>query len=151
MKTFILSLLFATFSLASFAQTKSETIQVAGECGMCKSTIETAAKKAGATHAVWNTETKLLSVKYASGKSSTQKIEKAVAAAGYDTPDFRATDAAYDKLHACCKYDRSASPSKSCCADAKCAEHACMKDGKCAKDMSCCKDSGCSEKDCCKH
>jgi hypothetical protein len=153
MKTLILSLLFISFATAGFAQTKTETLKVAGECGTCKKKIETAAKKAGASYAVWNAESKDLVIKYNSSSSNTAKIEKAIAAAGYDTPDFKASDEAYNKLDDCCQYERTsatASEAKSCCDDKKCTEANCMKDGKCAKDMSCCKDSGCDKKDCCK-
>ena len=140
---------FATFSFAqktkseameSFNQkTKTETIPVSGNCGMCKSTIEKAAKKAGATSATWSSETKLLTVKYNSSTTDAQKIQKDIALAGYDTRDFKATDAAYNKLHACCQYERAAADTKkaTCCTD-KCD----MKDGKCA-DMASCKEKGC--------
>jgi mercuric ion binding protein len=153
MKSFILSFLFISIAHFGFAQLKTETIKVAGECGTCKKKIETAAKKAGATYAVWSTDTKELVIKYNSSSSNTAKIEKSIAAAGYDTPDFKATNEAYDKLDACCQYERTSASSadaKSCCDDKKCADAKCMKDGKCAKDMSCCKDSGCDKKDCCK-
>jgi periplasmic mercuric ion binding protein len=96
-------------STVGFAQTnaaKKETIKVWGECGMCKKTIETAAKKAGATTATWDVDAKMLTVAYQPSKTSNQKIQQSIAAAGYDTKDFTANDAAYNGLHACCKYDR---------------------------------------------
>jgi hypothetical protein len=168
----LFSLLFISF--ASIAQTaKTENIKVWGNCGMCKKTIETAAKEAGAAEANWNTETKILAVSYTS-TSNSQKIQKAVAASGYDTQDFTAPDEAYNKLHECCKYDRKgATPAKSgataagsaccdskdCCKDGKCemgkdcckAGGDCCKDGKCvkhaqgAKSMDCCKDGKCEK------
>lgn len=136
----------------SFAQTKTEKLAVAGECGMCKKTIESAAKSAGASSAAWSADTKVLTVKYKSTSTNSAKIENAVAAAGYDTRNVKATEAAYNKLHDCCKYDRSSSPNaaKVCCDDANCTTSACMKDGKCTSDMSCCKEAGCDQKDCCK-
>src|SRR5215212_7292316 len=152
MKTLQLFLVsFLLMSATTFAQTKTEDIKVAGECGTCKKKIESAAKKAGASYAVWNVDTKQLTVKYTSSSTNTAKIEQAIANAGYDTPGFKATEAAYNKLDDCCKYERAASAdSKTCCDSKKCAEESCMKDGKCSKDMSCCKDSGCDQKDCCK-
>jgi mercuric ion binding protein len=155
MKTFqILSFcfLFMSVSIIGFAQTKTEKIAVAGECGMCKSKIEKAAKSAGASYALWNVDAKLLTVKYDSKKTSTVKIEKAVASAGYDTKSTKATEEAYNSLHSCCQYDRTASSqtSDSCCNDEHCKKTACIKDGKCDKDMSCCKEAGCDKKDCCK-
>lgn len=153
LKYFFFSFLFLSLTAVVFAQTKTEKLAVSGECGTCKRKIETAAKSAGASYAVWNVSDKMLTVKYNSTSTNTAKIENAVAAAGYDTQDVKASNAAYNKLDDCCKYDRATSSAKqstSCCDDAKCKEAACMKDGKCAKDMSCCKQSGCDQKDCCK-
>lgn len=113
----IFSFLFILFaSLTATAQdkgvSKKETFKVWGECGMCKKTIEKAAKDSGATTARWDTESKMLSVTYNTGKTSNQKIQQAIAAAGYDTRDLTADKAAYDQLHECCKYDRKAAAAK---------------------------------------
>jgi hypothetical protein len=155
MKTIQLLLLSSIFILAShsgFSQVKSEKIKVAGECGMCKKKIESAAKNAGAINAVWNVTTKELSYKYNTKTTQPATIEKAIAAKGYDTPAYKADEEAYNKLDDCCKYERSAqgTEAKSCCDHEKCTDAKCMKDGKCTKDMSCCKDSGCDKMDCCK-
>ena|SRR5688572_213101 len=158
MKTFknlFFSTLFILFATIGSAQTKTETIKVSGECGMCKSKIEKAAKGAGASFAEWNVDNKVLTIKYNSTASNAAKIEKAVAEVGYDTQSMKATDEAYNKLHACCKYDRSAAKNtnnvaQSCCDDTKCTHAGCMKDGKCEKDMACCKGAECATKDCCK-
>ena len=88
---------------ASFAQTsKKESFKVDGACGMCKKKIEKAAKDAGATYALWNTDSKMLVVKYNSSSSNTAKIQQKIAGVGYDTPKFKATDEAYNSLHECC-------------------------------------------------
>ena len=155
MKTFKLllaSVLFLTISHIGFAQEKSDKFNVSGECGMCKKKIEKAAKAAGASYASWNADSKIIEVKYNAGSSDKAKIEKAIAAAGYDTQDVKASEEAYNKLDDCCKYDRTAASSADhkCCDDAKCDMSKCMKDGKCNKDMSCCKEAGCTTKDCCK-
>ncbi|MBC7850141.1 MAG: copper chaperone, partial [Chitinophagaceae bacterium] len=101
-----------TLGNLSIAQTaKKDTIKVWGNCGMCKKTIETAATKAGASTADWNTDTKILSVSYNAKKSNAQKIQQAIAAAGYDTKDLTAPEEAYNNLHACCQYDRKANES----------------------------------------
>ncbi|MGN6294991.1 MAG: cation transporter [Chitinophagaceae bacterium] len=105
-KIFSIIALCVAFSTTSFAQSKTDTIPVSGNCGMCKSNIEKAAKKAGAASADWNTESKILIVKYNSSSTNAAKIQQGIAAVGYDTRDFKAADEAYDKLHACCKYDR---------------------------------------------
>ena len=153
--------LFIGLAQLSFGQTVKETIPVSGNCGMCKDKIEKAAKTAGVSYAAWDADTKILTVEYNHTSSNNAKIQKAVAATGYDTKDIKATDAAYNSLHGCCKYDRSvnnnATVEKDCCKDGKCTD---CKDGQCAgcsKDAKCadcksgtCKMEGHSGKDCCK-
>lgn len=151
MKTLQIFFSFLLLSIAtiSFAQTKTEALKVSGECGTCKKKIEKAAKTAGASYAEWNTESKVLTVKYGDNTNKL-KIEQAVAGVGYDTPDVKATDAAYNKLDGCCQYERTAASATSCCESEKCVKTQCMKDGKCASDASCCKEAGCDQKACCK-
>jgi len=125
-QSFILAFAFIFTTAAVNAQTTKETIPVSGECGMCKSSIEKAAKKAGATYASWNEDSKMLDVTYNKKTSNTAKIEKAIAAVGYDTKNVTATDEAYNKLHGCCKYERKNAATKAdCCAD--CKDEACKK------------------------
>lgn len=142
MKTFklipVAALLFACNM--AFAQSTTETFKVSGNCGMCKSKIEKAAKEAGAKDASWDADKQEITVTYKSSSTNTAKIQQKIADAGYDNAGFKANDNAYGKLSACCKYDRNAmavSDKKSCCSD-KCE----MKDGKCA-DMEKCKAEGC--------
>lgn len=97
-------LLSVTFT--AHAQTKKETIKVYGNCGMCQKTIETAAKKAGATSAKWNKTTKMMTVTFDEKKTSKETIQKTIAAAGYDTEQFTADEKAYNNLHECCQYER---------------------------------------------
>jgi periplasmic mercuric ion binding protein len=136
------AILFSIFALNfSNAQTtvKKETIKVWGNCSMCKTTIEKAAKKAGATAASWNEDSKELKVSYTSNKTSSVKIQQAIAKSGYDTQDFTANDKVYNKLHGCCQYDRKAAATTKCCDTEKC-----------GKDETACKDAGCcKEKTCC--
>ena len=112
----ILTIAFVLISIFSIAQAKpvvkSETIKVWGNCGMCKSHIEKAAKDAGATTATWNKDKKILTVKYDVSKTDNQKIQKSVADAGYDTKDFTGSDEAYKNLEECCQYDRKAATKK---------------------------------------
>lgn len=113
MKTITLfaAILFSVCSInTSTAQTaKTETIKVWGNCGMCKTTIEKSAKKAGAKTADWNADSKELKVTYSDKKTSSAKIQEAIAKSGYDTQDFTAVQTTYDNLYACCKYDRKES------------------------------------------
>lgn len=104
----ILSVVVLTFlGSAVFAQSKTEKIKVAGNCGMCKKKIETALKVNGINTADWNKTTKVLTVSYDSTKISNDQIQQKVAAAGYDTPKFKAPKEAYEKLDDCCQYDRT--------------------------------------------
>jgi len=154
MKTISLfaAVLFSIFSInISTAQTapqgpagKTETIKVWGNCGMCKTTIEKTAKKAGAKTADWNEDSKELKVTYAVNKTSSAKIQEAIAKSGYDTQDFTAVQSAYDNLHGCCKYDRKTSDAadvKKCCTPGeKCSMNAAdCKKTECCKDKTCCK------------
>ena len=50
-------------SVSLFAQSKTDTVKVWGNCDECKGKIEKAAKKAGAATANWSDETYLLGYK----------------------------------------------------------------------------------------
>ena len=176
LKLFSVAALCLAISATAVAQTKTETFKVSGNCGMCKTKIEKAAKEAGAKEAEWNKDTKELTVKYSSSSTNAAKIQQKIAEVGYDNVGFKATDAAYDKLHGCCKYDRGTATEevKECCKGGTCDKDGhhgkdgekmkCDKEGHdgkdcCKKDddkkMDCCKDGKCSKeghdgKDCCK-
>lgn len=106
-KLFILTGFIFTIIFSTNAQVPTK-LKVAGNCGMCKSSIEKAAKSAGATSASWDMDAKLLTLIFDS-KTNLDKIETAIATVGYDTEHKTATKTAYDALHECCKYDRSVS------------------------------------------
>jgi hypothetical protein len=76
--TFLAASLFFLAATATAQTIKSETIKVWGNCGMCKKTIETAAKDAGATAAVWDKNTKMLAIKYDGAQTSAQKIQEKI-------------------------------------------------------------------------
>jgi mercuric ion binding protein len=153
MKTFKIFLVATTcmaVTVAGFAQVKTESFKVAGECGTCKKKIEKSAKEAGATYAVWDVKSKVLTIKYNSTSTNTAKIQQSIAGVGYDTPGFKASDEAYNKLDGCCQYDRASVKTEMNCCGPNCD----MKDGKCdeavCKDKGCCKDSEkCKEMGCC--
>ena len=110
MKTKVLSLvaLFTMGAVSVFAGNKTEKIEVKGNCGMCESRIEKAAKAVeGVSKADWDKETKQLEVTFDDAKTSVNKIEVAVAKVGHDTAHQKASDNVYNKLPDCCKYDRS--------------------------------------------
>ena len=97
-KYLMLSLLFACASMITFAQAKTDTVKVWGNCETCKNKIEKAATDAGAASANWNDKTKLLVVSYDASKTSNNDIQKKIASVGYDTQDEKAPDAAYNGL-----------------------------------------------------
>jgi len=153
---------FMAAAMVSVAQSKTETFKVSGNCGMCKSKIEKAAKEAGAKTADWNVETKDLTVTYKTSSTNTAKIQQKIAAVGYDNAGVKATTESYKKLHGCCQYDRESTDEANCCPEGS----ACCKDGKCTKEghnmadcckpgSDCCKDGKCTKEghnlaDCCK-
>jgi copper chaperone CopZ len=98
--------------LGAFAQDKTETFKVFGNCGMCKSRVEKAAKAEGATTAVWDKDTKMMTVSFDPAKSSLEAIQKKIASVGHDTELFTAPDKVYDKLPGCCLYERKAETKK---------------------------------------
>jgi len=110
-KSMMLVVVLLLFSLTSlFAMTaKTEKIKVYGNCGQCKTRIEKAAKSVdGVSQATWNGKNKILTVTFDSTKTTTMKIEDAIAKVGHDTENMKATDKAYNALPGCCKYDRPA-------------------------------------------
>lgn len=129
-KLFSAIALLTAFTFNSFAQSKTESFQVSGNCGMCKTRIEKAAKEAGAKEAAWDADTKQLTVTYESSLTNTAKIQQKLADVGHDNPGFKTSDDVYNKLPGCCKYDRvkEVKEEKHVCTD-KCEK----KDGKCTK------------------
>ncbi len=111
MKTKILSLvaIFMLVTVTVFAGNKTEKFKVYGNCGMCETRIEKAAKSVdGVSNADWNKDTKMMEVTFDDSKTDVHKVEMAIAKVGHDTDMHKATDEAYNKLPSCCKYDRTA-------------------------------------------
>jgi len=112
MKTFniFLALAFTILSISTKAQNnsnaKTEAVKVSGNCEMCKTRIEKAAKNAGASTAIWDVDSKVLSVTYNPAKSSIDNIEKAISTSGHDTKHSKALTTSYEKLPECCHYER---------------------------------------------
>ena len=99
-------------SVLGFAQ-NTAIFDVSGACGMCKTRIESTAKKAGATFADWSAETKKLSVQFDASKTTKDKILKDIAAVGHDNELYTASDDVYKNLPGCCLYDRKKSAEES--------------------------------------
>lgn len=92
---------------AQSVTSKTEDFKVYGNCGMCESRIEKAAKSLdGVQSADWDQETKMIQVKYDPSKVEVMDIHKAIAKVGHDTDKVKSEDKTYDKLPACCHYER---------------------------------------------
>ena len=93
---------------ASAQDSKTEEFKVYGNCGMCKTRIEKAAKAVeGVTFAEWNKDTKMAKVSFNADKTNVLKIQEAIAKVGHDTDNFKADDKVYEKLPGCCLYERA--------------------------------------------
>jgi len=120
MKKVIKSVLAIVIVLAGFSNlqaqdrtVKQEEFKVYGNCGMCESRIEKAAKSIdGVTAADWDKDTKMLAVSYNSGKVEMLDIHKAIAKVGHDTEKAQADDKVYEGLPGCCHYERRGATEK---------------------------------------
>ncbi len=82
------------------------TFGVRGNCGMCKTTIEKAAKSVeGVAEATWDVKKKSIAIMYDEAKVSEKEMHKAIAAAGYDTDQVTGDKAVYKNLPKCCQFD----------------------------------------------
>ena len=85
------------------------TFGVRGNCGMCKSTIESATMSVeGVDTASWSTESKMISINVSTeiNDQFINDIHNAIAKSGYDTELSTALEVDYNKLPMCCKYNR---------------------------------------------
>lgn len=99
-------LLFSAVTTAQIKNSKTETVKIYGNCGMCKKTIEKAANVKDVSFVDWNKETKIAQITFDSTKTSQDEILKNIAKAGYDSEKVKAKAVDYDNLPACCQYDR---------------------------------------------
>lgn len=111
MKNIFRTILLVLFSYSYFfsnAQTgtseKSTSFKVFGSCGMCKQRIEKTLKLKGVKSAVWNVDTKILSLTYDSTVIPLDEIHTKLAAAGHDTELKKANTNTYNELPECCHY-----------------------------------------------
>lgn len=86
---------------------ETATFKVYGNCDLCKERIESAVLESGGVQsAVWNKETKLLTVVYNPHKLTLQAIHQRIADAGHDTDSIMASDEIYNSISACCTFER---------------------------------------------
>ena len=87
------------------AKAEHVMIKVRGNCGMCKDRIEEASLSvAGVESANWDSETETLHLNFDASKTSSDEVQKAIAAVGHDTEKYKAPDAIYEALPECCLY-----------------------------------------------
>lgn len=88
----VLFLLSAFYSHAQKLSSKIDTVQVLvfGNCEMCKERIEQAAKGPGVKSAVWNVDSKQLTLIYNTNITNSGKVEQRIADAGHDTEKKKA-------------------------------------------------------------
>jgi len=90
---------------AANAKVVETSFTVRGHCGMCKQRIEvTAGLIDGVKSATYDLKAQSLKLVYDTKKTSPKKVQKAIAAQGYDAGKVKAPQEAYDKLKDCCKY-----------------------------------------------
>jgi mercuric ion binding protein len=86
---------------------KTETFKIWGNCDLCKTRIEKAAKVEGVSKADWSTKTKMLTVTFDPSKISIDALSKKLALAGHDTEKYKAPGDDYANLPGCCQYERA--------------------------------------------
>lgn len=107
MKKLVILLSFVMIGISAQAQKKNAklSIEVDGICMMCKKRIEKAALSTkGVKFASWDMKTHILSLIIDERKTNKKAVQKAIAKAGHDTKDVKATKEAYEALDPCCKY-----------------------------------------------
>lgn len=93
---------------AQIKNTKTETVKIYGNCGMCKTKIEKAGNLKNIAKVDWNEDTKMATLTYDESKTNQDEILKRIALVGYDSEKFLAPADVYSKLPSCCQYDREA-------------------------------------------
>ncbi len=79
-------------------------IQTSAICGMCKDRLEhEVAFEKGVKSVELNEETKVLTVKFRTGKNTKENLKKAITKIGYDADEMPADKKAHDALPKCCQ------------------------------------------------
>jgi copper chaperone CopZ len=101
-------LVLSTTINAQIKNSKTETVKIHGNCGMCETKIEKAGNIKNVASVDWNQDTGMANITYDSTKTNKDEILKRIALVGYDSDKFLAPDDVYNNLHGCCQYDRVA-------------------------------------------
>ena len=112
MKNILLGMMLLFVAFSTQAQAKKNknakySIEVNGNCEMCKKRIEKAAYSvAGVKSAEWHIDDHTLHLILNEEKTTILDVKKAIAKVGHDTDEAKAAQETYDKLHTCCQYER---------------------------------------------
>lgn len=77
---------------------------VAGVCGMCETTIESALDTKGVLKADFSLSDNILTITYKPNKISEAQIHELLNEAGYDTEKSTCSEEQYARVHGCCNY-----------------------------------------------
>lgn len=105
----ILSVSFIGIAQNQKRTTEEIKIKTSAICEMCKDRIEKGlAWEKGVKDVSLNLETKIVTVKYRTTKTTPEKIRLAISKLGYDADGIPADTKAYEKLPSCCKKGNAA-------------------------------------------
>jgi mercuric ion binding protein len=100
----ITMILFSAGVSAQSNKLQEVKIKTSSQCNDCKERIEEAlAFEKGVKKSELDVKTQVVTVSYKKGKTSPEKIRKAISKVGYDADNVAADTKAYSKLPACCK------------------------------------------------
>ena len=98
----IFSMLIINYAAAQ--QDTTIKIKTSGQCDKCKARIEEGLSFEKGVKAVnFDVKSQVVTVKYNSQKTSSDKIKTAITKIGYDADEKMAEEKAYNKLPKCCK------------------------------------------------
>ncbi len=80
------------------------SFKVFGACEMCKQRIENAVKGRGVKTAIWDVNSKQLSLVYNTKTITLEKLQNRIVAVGHDLENKKARDLVYNELPECCHY-----------------------------------------------
>lgn len=106
-KIIIVLLLFNYFTVNAQKNNNRDstvTFTVSGNCEMCKKRIEEAAKGKGVTAALWDIDSKILTLQYNPSHTSVEKVQQRIADVGHDAGLKIAKGYVYKGLPDCCLY-----------------------------------------------
>ena len=95
----------ATSSTKNNKNTVTAVFRVEGVCEMCKARIEAASLQSdGVQNAIWNKDTKKVTIHYDEHKISKEIIAQKIADEGHDNEYIKALNTTYNNLPMCCTY-----------------------------------------------